>query len=92
MNTDKIDPILIRVYPCSSVAKFFLASALFFPQFLRDLLHFPPNSQQIAAPKLPDLFLRVPPPHQFQRDIERFRRAIPAVDSAAPSKSDEMPT
>ena len=58
-------------------------SAPFFPQFLGDLLHFSPNSKQIAAPHLADLFFRVAAPNQFQRDVECFRRAVPAVDSAA---------
>src|SRR5580704_12748948 len=58
-------------------------SIRFFPQFLRDLLYFSPNSKQTAAPQLSDLFFRVTAPNQFERDVEGFRRAVPAVNSAA---------
>jgi hypothetical protein len=56
---------------------------LFLPQSLRTLLYFSPDSKQIAAPEFSDLFFRVAAPNQFQRDIECFRGAVPAVDSAA---------
>jgi hypothetical protein len=49
---------------------------------LRDLFYFSPNSKQIATPELSDLLFRVTAPNQFQRHVECFRRAVPAVDSA----------
>jgi hypothetical protein len=52
-------------------------------QFLRDVLYFAPNSRRISAPQVSDLFFRVATPNQFARDVERFRRVVPAVDSPA---------
>ena len=60
-----------------------LIAALALSQFLGDLLYFSPDAKQIAAPQLSDLFFGVAAPNQFQRDVECFRRAVPAVDSAA---------
>src|SRR6267378_5669443 len=48
-----------------------------------DLLHVAPDAQQIAAPDLGDLLLGVAAAHQFERDVERVGRAVPAVDAAA---------
>ena len=48
-----------------------------------DLLRVGPDAEKVAAPDLPDLLFRVAAPHQLQRHVERFRRAVPAVDAAA---------
>src|SRR5690349_11901988 len=46
-------------------------------------LHFVHHAQQIAAPDLGDLRLCVSAPHEFERDVERFVGAVPAVHAAA---------
>ena len=50
---------------------------------LSDSFNLRPDPQQIPAPDLADLFLRVAPPHQFQRDVEGLGGVVPAVDAAA---------
>jgi hypothetical protein len=49
---------------------------------LRDLFNFSPNPKQITTPQLSDLFLGVAAPNQLQCDVECFRRAVPAENSA----------
>ena len=49
----------------------------------RDALDLAPHAQQVAAPDLADLLLGVAATHELERDVERLRRAVPAVDAAA---------
>src|SRR5258706_10280529 len=48
-----------------------------------DVLDFRPNAEQVPTPDLADLFLGVSATHQFQRDVEGFRRAVPARHTPA---------
>ena len=49
----------------------------------RDPFDVTPYAQQVAAPNLCDLLFRVAAPHELERHVERFCRAIPALDPAA---------
>src|SRR6188472_1596607 len=49
----------------------------------RDFLDLAPDAKQIAAPDLRDLLFGVAPSHQFERHVEGFVGAVPAVDAAA---------
>src|SRR3990167_9573752 len=50
---------------------------------LAGLFDFFHDAQQIAAPELHDLFLRIAAAHEFRRDIGGLARMRPALDAAA---------
>src|SRR5688572_22460191 len=52
-------------------------------QISRGLLDVAPYAKQIAAPYFCDLVFRITPPREFERHIESFGGAVPAIDAAA---------
>src|SRR5262245_46053361 len=58
-------------------------SASFSLRLLRDPLDFGPDAQQVAAPDLADLLLRIAAAYQLDRHVHRLRGAVESVHAAA---------